>query len=457
MSAVLAAWWELIVSGELFGELVPSILRMFGGYFIGVALGVVLGLLMGYFRFFYSLLEPITEVLRADPEPRLPSDCDILFLGIDDEMKVFMIAFASLFPVLLNTYSGVRSVDPIQLQTARTFGVTGWKLLWQIVLPSAAPYIFTGMRVSLAVALIVMVISEMVAAFERHRIFHPERAARLQDPATCSPACSRWRWSATCSIACLSQSKTGCWPGTTATRSNSATDGDYPLSPRHERRHERIARPVDRRHMRGREVRRKQQCAFLGTIVQHATAGGARLVGKLAKPRVPMRRIDLQRMVHDIAAEQRTFVRLGKLQDDMADSVPGRRLDQQRIVDRMAARRSVPPGRSRSPAARAIAVGVAALWVGVGRAGCGAGRRTRSRRGKKILGVGKRRHPTPVAAASYSSRRDPSGGACTARCRWLPVCRPRGQALKERGVELMKARRSPAGPCGCRRKRRLER
>jgi ABC-type nitrate/sulfonate/bicarbonate transport system permease component len=88
----------------------------------------------------------------------------ILFLGIDDEMKIFMIAFASLFPVLINTYSGVRSVDPIQLQTARTFGVAGRKLVWQVVLPAASPYIFTGMRVSLAVALIVMVISEMVAA-----------------------------------------------------------------------------------------------------------------------------------------------------------------------------------------------------------------------------------------------------------------------------------------------------
>ena len=140
-----------------------SLWRMFAGYFIGVLLGVLLGLLMGYFRFFYNLLEPITEVLRPIPSPAyLP--IVILFLGIDDEMKIFMIAFASLFPVLINTYSGVRSVDPIQLQTARTFGVTGRKLIWQIVLPASSPYIFTGMRVSLAVALIVMVISEMVAA-----------------------------------------------------------------------------------------------------------------------------------------------------------------------------------------------------------------------------------------------------------------------------------------------------
>jgi ABC-type nitrate/sulfonate/bicarbonate transport system permease component len=163
MSDILATWWRLLLSGVLLREIGDSLWRMFAGYFIGVALGVVLGVLMGYFRVFYSLLEPITEVLRPIPSPAyLP--IVILFLGIDDEMKIFMIAFASLFPVLINTYSGVRSVDPIQLQTARTFGVAGRKLVWQIVLPSASPYIFAGMRVSLAVALIVMVISEMVAA-----------------------------------------------------------------------------------------------------------------------------------------------------------------------------------------------------------------------------------------------------------------------------------------------------
>jgi ABC-type nitrate/sulfonate/bicarbonate transport system permease component len=163
MSAIMQTWWGLIVSGELVRELGPSLWRMFAGYFIGVVLGILLGLLMGYVRFFYNLLEPITEVLRPIPSPAyLP--IVILFLGIDDEMKIFMIAFASMFPVLLNTYSGVRSVDPVQLQTARTFGLDGHRLLWRIVLPAAAPYIFTGMRVSLALALIVMVISEMVAA-----------------------------------------------------------------------------------------------------------------------------------------------------------------------------------------------------------------------------------------------------------------------------------------------------
>jgi ABC-type nitrate/sulfonate/bicarbonate transport system permease component len=182
MSAILVAFWELAVSGELAGEVLPSLWRMFAGYFIGIVLGVGLGLLMGYFRFFYNLLEPITEVLRPIPSPAyLP--IVILFLGIDDQMKIFMIAFASVFPILLNTYSGVRGVDPIQLQTARTFGLSGRKLLWQIILPAASPFIFTGMRISLAVALIVMVISEMVAASNGvgYFILSAQRGFKIRD------------------------------------------------------------------------------------------------------------------------------------------------------------------------------------------------------------------------------------------------------------------------------------
>ncbi len=182
ISSILATWWQLVISGELPAEVLPSLWRMFAGYFIGVALGVGLGLLMGYVRFFYNLLEPITEVLRPIPSPAyLP--IMILFLGIDDEMKIFMIAFASMFPVLLNTYSGVRSVDPIQLQTARTFGVSGRRLLLQIVLPASAPFIFTGMRISLAVALIVMVISEMVAASSGigYFILSAQRGFKIRD------------------------------------------------------------------------------------------------------------------------------------------------------------------------------------------------------------------------------------------------------------------------------------
>lgn len=162
-SSVLATLGQLLLSGELLSELFSSLWRMFVGYVISIVLGVTIGLLMGYFRAIYHLLEPITEVLRPIPSPAYVPIA-ILFLGIDDGMKIFIISFSAFFPILLNTYSGVRSVDPVQLQTAQTFGVSGFKLLWQVVLPAASPSIFTGMRVSLAVALIVMVIAEMVAA-----------------------------------------------------------------------------------------------------------------------------------------------------------------------------------------------------------------------------------------------------------------------------------------------------
>ncbi|NYT69248.1 ABC transporter permease [Pusillimonas noertemannii] len=163
VSDVAITLFELVKSGELPRELAASLWRMFVGYFIGVLLGIAVGLLMGAFRPAYKLLEPVTEILRPIPSPAYVPVA-ILFLGIDNEMKIFMVAFSAFFPVLLNTYSGVRGVDPVQLQTAGTFGVKGVRRLWEVVLPAAAPSIFTGMRISLAVALIVMVISEMVAA-----------------------------------------------------------------------------------------------------------------------------------------------------------------------------------------------------------------------------------------------------------------------------------------------------
>ena len=124
MSSVATTIWDLLRSGVLPREVGASLWRMLAGYAIGVFSGIAVGMLMGSFRTVYHLLEPLTEILRPIPSPAYVP-LAILFLGIDDEMKVFMIAFASFFPVLLNTYSGVRSVDPVQLGTASTFGARG--------------------------------------------------------------------------------------------------------------------------------------------------------------------------------------------------------------------------------------------------------------------------------------------------------------------------------------------
>ena len=118
---------------------------------------------MGYFSAAYHLFEPLTEFLRPIPSPAYVPIA-ILFLGLGNEMKIWVIAFSSLFPILLSTTSGVRAVDIIQIDTARTFGARPGMILWKVVLPSASPQILTGMRVSLAIALIMVVISEMVAS-----------------------------------------------------------------------------------------------------------------------------------------------------------------------------------------------------------------------------------------------------------------------------------------------------
>ncbi len=164
-SKVAVAFWILIVNGKIALALLPSLERLFVGYFLAALFGIGLGMAMGYFRTAFNLFEPLTEILRPIPSPAyIP--IAILFLGLGDEMKIFMIGFACFFPILLNTYSGVRSVDVIQINTARTFGLGAGAILRKVIIPAASPQIFTGLRVSLAISLIMVVISEMVASID---------------------------------------------------------------------------------------------------------------------------------------------------------------------------------------------------------------------------------------------------------------------------------------------------
>jgi ABC-type nitrate/sulfonate/bicarbonate transport system permease component len=98
-------------------------------------------------------------------------------------MKVFMVAFASFFPILLNTISGVANVDRTLIDTGRTFGLTRWQIITKVVLPSASVYIMTGMRISLAIALVITVLSEMVAGNDGIGFFilNSQRSFRLAE------------------------------------------------------------------------------------------------------------------------------------------------------------------------------------------------------------------------------------------------------------------------------------
>ena len=162
MSTVLETFWQCLVDGTYLKVFGSSLERLLYGYVIATVLAVVVGVAMGVWRRMYLLFEPLVELLRPIPSPAyLPMA--ILFLGIDNTMKVFMVAFASFFPILLNTVAGVRSVDPVLIDTGRTFGLTRAQIIGRIVLPAAGGYVLTGMRISLAIALIVTVIAEMVA------------------------------------------------------------------------------------------------------------------------------------------------------------------------------------------------------------------------------------------------------------------------------------------------------
>jgi ABC-type nitrate/sulfonate/bicarbonate transport system permease component len=162
LSEILRTLFKLILGGEALSWLGPSLYRLFAGYAIGGVAGVAVGLLMGYSRSAYHVLEPIVEFIRPIPSPAyIP--IVILFLGIDDEMKIAVIALAAFFPVVVNTYSGVLNVDPTFLEVARTLGVPRWSTALRVVLPASMPYIMSGLRVSLGIGLIVTVLSEMVA------------------------------------------------------------------------------------------------------------------------------------------------------------------------------------------------------------------------------------------------------------------------------------------------------
>jgi ABC-type nitrate/sulfonate/bicarbonate transport system permease component len=162
ISVIAASWWRSIAGGPLLYAVLPTLGRISAGFSLAVVIAVPLGLLMGSVSLVYRLVEPITEFIRPIPSSAyIP--VAILFLGIDNQMKVFVVFIACLFPILLNTYGGVRGVDPVLIDTGRTFGVTRVAALWRIVLPAALPSVLTGMRISLGIALIVAVVAEMIA------------------------------------------------------------------------------------------------------------------------------------------------------------------------------------------------------------------------------------------------------------------------------------------------------
>ena len=153
---------ELVLSGQVISPLGHTLALFSAGYGIACILGISFGIAMGTSKILYGLLEPLVEILRPIPKPALVPAL-FLFLGIGNMTMVTVVVLAVLFPVLINTLQGVRNLDPILLDTARTFHLSRVKTIRLVILPAITPTIFAGMRVGLGLGLVLVVLAEMLA------------------------------------------------------------------------------------------------------------------------------------------------------------------------------------------------------------------------------------------------------------------------------------------------------
>jgi len=165
VSKIAVILYHLTLSGALPGEVLKSFTRMGGGYVMAILVMVPLGILMGISRHWYHFFEPLVELLRPIPPPAIVPVA-MLFLGIGNMMKVFVVFFACSFPILINTIDGVRSVHPVLIDTARSFGLGRYRLVQKIIVPAATPQIMSGLRTSLPISLIVTILAEMIGSVD---------------------------------------------------------------------------------------------------------------------------------------------------------------------------------------------------------------------------------------------------------------------------------------------------
>lgn len=162
-AALLEKFIDVWMGERLLTDVLPSLWRLAAGLIISTIIGIALGVLIGSVRWVRWLLEPLLEFMRAIPST-IMIPVLLLLIGINDTMKVVVIVLGCLWPILLNTIEGVRSLDEVLKQTADIYRFRGLPRLMFVTLPGASPLIIAGIRQSLAVGLILLVVSEMFAA-----------------------------------------------------------------------------------------------------------------------------------------------------------------------------------------------------------------------------------------------------------------------------------------------------
>ena len=170
-SAVLEAGWTLLRSGEIWQHLAISGWRAAIGFLIGGAIGLVLGFVTGLSKWGERFLDSSVQMIRNVPHLAL-IPLVILWFGIDESAKIFLVALGTLFPIYLNTYHGIRGIDPGLLEMARSYGLSGFALFRQVILPGALPSILVGVRFALGFMWLTLIVAETMGhrltAFDIH-------------------------------------------------------------------------------------------------------------------------------------------------------------------------------------------------------------------------------------------------------------------------------------------------
>lgn len=163
LSGIFMTFVGLLASGEFVEHLIPSLHRALSGFFLAAAFGVPLGCAFGWSNRAQAYFGTVIEVFRPVPPISL-IPLAILWLGIGDLSKIGIIAWACFWPIFLNSVLGVQSINPILIKSAAIMEIRGLRLFLKVILPASLPQIFTGLRISLAISLIVLVATEMIGA-----------------------------------------------------------------------------------------------------------------------------------------------------------------------------------------------------------------------------------------------------------------------------------------------------
>ena len=161
---VFLALVEMIKNGELIRDITISLIRIFSGFLIGSFLGIILGIMTGRILIVNKTIGQIIEIIRPIPAIAfLP--LVILWFGVGEFSKILLIAFGSFFPVWINTHDGVGYVEKSYIWTAKSLGAKNFDILKEVVIPSATPFIISGLRIGIGSAFTLLVVAEMAGAF----------------------------------------------------------------------------------------------------------------------------------------------------------------------------------------------------------------------------------------------------------------------------------------------------